>query len=164
MNELTSCDYTNPMKHNVKELSREDLASWLGQRREPRYRADQIQRWLYQKRAASFAEMSNLSAKLREALHEAFMISRLRTLRRDASEDGTAKFLFGLSDGLSIESVLIPETKRLTLCISTQVGCGLGCAFCATALMGLKRNLRSSEIVDQVLEAGRTLPAGTSRR
>ena len=160
MNELTSYDYTNPMKHNVKELSREDLASWLGQRREPRYRADQIQRWLYQKRAASFAEMSDLSAKLREALYEAFTISRLRTVRRDASEDGTAKFLFGLSDGLSIESVLIPETKRLTLCISTQVGCGLGCAFCATALMGLKRNLRSSEIVDQVLEAGRTLPAG----
>ncbi len=147
-------------KRNIKELSREELASWLTERREPRYRADQIQRWLYRKGAASFAEMSDLSARLRGALDEAFAVSRLRTLRSDASADGTVKFLFGLTDGLSIESVLIPEAKRLTLCISTQAGCGLGCAFCATALMGLKRNLRSSEIVDQVIEAARTLQPG----
>ena len=147
-------------KRSVKELNREELESWLGERREPRYRGAQIRRWLYQKRAVSFAEMSDLSARLRQTLEETFTISRLRTLRSDASVDGTVKFLFGLTDGLSIESVLIPEAKRLTLCISTQAGCGLGCAFCATALMGLKRNLRSSEIVDQVLEAARTLEPG----
>jgi 23S rRNA (adenine2503-C2)-methyltransferase len=104
--------------------------------------------------------MSDLSAGLRQKLEEEFSLSRLQTVRRDQSADGTVKFLFGLSDGASIESVLIPEAKRLTLCISTQAGCGLGCAFCATALMGLKRNLRASEIVDQVLEAGRALEPG----
>ena len=147
------------MKANIKELAREELESWLSLRREPRYRAEQIQRWLFQRRAVAFAEMSDLSAALRGALGESFTISRLDTLRRNDSRDGTVKFLLGLSDGLGIESVLIPEPRRLTLCISTQAGCGLGCAFCATALLGLKRNLRSSEIVDQVLEAARTLPA-----
>ena len=76
--------------------------------------------------------------------------------------DGTQKFLWGLSDGHSIESVLIPESKRLTLCVSTQVGCGFGCVFCATAILGLKRSLRASEIVDQILEASRQL-AGEQR-
>jgi 23S rRNA (adenine2503-C2)-methyltransferase len=148
------------VKRNVKELDREELESWLVERREPKYRADQILRWLYRKGVNSFAEMSDLSARLRQTLEDAFAVSRLRTLRRDQAADGTVKFLFGLADGGSIESVLIPEAKRLTLCISTQAGCGLGCAFCATALMGLKRNLRASEIADQVLEAGRALEPG----
>ncbi len=90
-------------------------------------------------------------------MEEHFTISRLKTLRRAEARDGTVKFLFGLGDGASIESVLIPEARRLTLCISTQAGCGFGCAFCATAVLGLKRNLTASEIVDQVLEANRTL-------
>jgi 23S rRNA (adenine2503-C2)-methyltransferase len=77
-------------------------------------------------------------------------------LSRAESRDGTVKFLFGLGDGQSIESVLIPETKRLTLCISTQVGCAYGCAFCATALLGFKRNLTASEVIDQIIEASRT--------
>jgi 23S rRNA (adenine2503-C2)-methyltransferase len=101
--------------------------------------------------------MTNLSRALREQLEENFTISRLRSLRRAESGDGTVKFLFGLGDGASIESVLIPETRRLTLCISTQAGCGFGCAFCATAVMGLRRSLTAAEIVDQVIEAGRTL-------
>lgn len=144
-------------KPNIKELNREELEDWLSQRREPRYRADQIQRWLFQKGVTSFAEMTNLSARLRSVLEEEFSISRLKTLRSDSSRDGTAKFLFGLVDNLTIESVLIPETSRLTLCISTQAGCGFGCAFCATALMGLKRNLRACEIVDQILEVRNSL-------
>ncbi len=147
-------------KRNVKELDREELERWLAERREPKYRADQIRRWLYRRGATAFGEMSDLSAGLRQKLEEEFSLSRLQTVRRDQSADGTVKFLFGLSDGSSIESVLIPEAKRLTLCISTQAGCGLGCAFCATALLGLKRNLRASEIVDQVLEAGRALEPG----
>jgi 23S rRNA (adenine2503-C2)-methyltransferase len=144
-------------KRNIKELSREELEKWLAEHREPKYRADQIRRWLYRKAATTFAGMSDLSAGLREKLEEAFSLSRMQIARRDESRDGTVKFLFSLADGATIESVLIPETKRLTLCISTQVGCGLGCAFCATALLGLKRNLRASEIVDQILEASRTL-------
>ncbi|MBI4489966.1 MAG: 23S rRNA (adenine(2503)-C(2))-methyltransferase RlmN [Deltaproteobacteria bacterium] len=142
-------------KPNIKDLSCKELQDWLTRRREASYRVDQIQRWLFQKGVSSFVEMTNLSAGLRSALEEEFTISRLRTLHSSLSSDGTVKFLFGLSDALSIESVLIPESKRITLCISTQAGCGFGCAFCATALMGLKRSLRASEILDQILEARR---------
>ena len=148
------------MKPNIKDLSRGELEGWLGRRKEPHYRAAQIRQWLFQKGALSFAEMSNLSGALRSALAEDYSISRLTTVRRSSSRDGTVKFLFGLADGLSIESVLIPEAGRLTLCVSTQAGCGFGCAFCATALLGLQRSLAASEIVDQVLEAKRSLAAG----
>lgn len=146
------------MKPNIKDLSRDDLVSWLAERGESHYRAEQIRRWLFQKGALSFSAMTNLSGALRRDLEEAFVISRLEVVRADRAVDGTVKFLFALPDRYEIESVLIPEPKRLTLCISTQAGCGLGCAFCATALLGLKRNLTSAEIVDQILEASRTLP------
>jgi len=145
-------------KRNIKDLSRKELADWLSERREAGYRARQIQRWLFQKGVTAFLEMTDLSVKTREELESEFTISRLKTLRASSSHDGTIKFLFGLSENLAIESVLIPDGWRLTLCISTQAGCGFGCKFCATALMGLKRNLRSSEILDQILEAERTLP------
>ena len=145
------------MKPNIKELSLKELEAELVQRGEPSYRAKQVWQWLFQKRAVSFAEMTNLSAALRARLAEGYTIGRLTLLREAVSKDGTRKFLFGLSDGHSIESVLIPEAKRLTLCVSTQAGCGFGCAFCATAVLGLKRNLRASEILDQILEASRSL-------
>ena len=145
------------VKLNIKDLSLREFETRLVESQQPPYRARQIWQWLFQKRVTSFAEMTNLSASLRAQLSEEFSISRLQTVRKSESRDGTVKFLFGLSDGEGIESVLIPETKRLTLCISTQAGCGFGCAFCATAVLGLKRNLSASEIVDQILEAGRTL-------
>ena len=145
------------MKPNVKDLSKEQFTSYLKERGQPSYRAAQVRQWLYQKRAVSFDEMSNLSGVLRRQLAADFSISRPRIARQSESRDGTVKFLFELADGETIESVLIPETHRLTLCISTQAGCGFGCAFCATALMGLKRNLRASEIVDQVLEVSRMI-------
>jgi 23S rRNA (adenine2503-C2)-methyltransferase len=145
------------MKPNIKDLSFSEFEAYLAQRKQPAYRARQVWQWLYQKRATSFAEMTNVSAALRELLAEDFNIGRLVIERKAVSSDGTVKFLFCLSDGANIESVLIPETKRLTLCVSTQAGCGFGCAFCATALLGLKRNLRAGEIVDQVLEASRAL-------
>ena len=145
------------VKRNIKDLSFKELADFLGERSQPAYRAKQIRQWLFQKRATAFSEMTNLARPLREQLAEHFTISRLKTQRRAEARDGTVKFLFGLVDGASIESVLIPEARRLTLCISTQAGCGFGCAFCATALLGLGRNLTASEIVDQVLEANRTL-------
>jgi 23S rRNA (adenine2503-C2)-methyltransferase len=103
--------------------------------------------------------MTDLSAGLRNLLEKGFSISRLKAVRSSSSVDGTVKFLFGLADGLTIESVLIPDGRRLTLCISTQAGCGFGCDFCATAKIGLKRNLRASEILDQILEARRSLTA-----
>lgn len=147
-------------KRNIKDLSFNELAEFLSEHRHPVYRARQIRQWLFQKRAVTFAEMTNLSGALRDELAEHFIIGRLQTLRRAESRDGTVKFLFGLSDGADIESVLIPEPTRLTLCVSTQAGCGFGCAFCATAVLGLTRNLTASEIVDQVLEASRTLSGG----
>jgi 23S rRNA (adenine2503-C2)-methyltransferase len=149
------------VKPNIKDLSFKDLAAFLAERNHPSYRAGQIRQWLFQKRATAFSEMTNLSRSLREQLEENFTISRLKILRREEARDGTVKFLFGLSDGASIESVLIPEARRLTLCISTQAGCGFGCAFCATAVLGLKRNLTASEIADQVIEASRDLLSGT---
>jgi 23S rRNA (adenine2503-C2)-methyltransferase len=145
------------MKPNIKDLSLQEFEDRLAEVGEPSYRARQVWQWLFQKRANSFAEMTNLPAPFRARLDEDYAVSRLATSRRVESSDGTVKFLFSLADGKTIESVLIPETKRLTLCISTQAGCAFGCAFCATALLGLKRNLSSGEIVDQVLEAGRTL-------
>lgn len=150
------------MKPNIKDLSAQELKEWLAARSEPAYRADQIKGWLYHKGATAFAEMTNLSAALRAALEGEFMISRLRTVRANRSSDGSIKFLFGLADDQNIESVLIPEERRLTLCVSSQAGCGLGCTFCATAQMGLKRNLKASEIVDQILEAQKVL-AGEQR-
>ena len=149
------------MRPNIKDLTLDEFAAYLGQHREPAYRARQVWQWLFQKGANSFAEMTNLPAPFRSRLDEEFAISRLAVTRRAESRDGTVKFLFSLPDGKTIESVLIPETKRLTLCISTQAGCAFGCAFCATALLGLRRNLTSGEIVEQVLETSRTLPADT---
>ena len=145
------------MKPNIKDLSFKQVTAFLIEHHHPAYRAKQLWQWLFQKRAITFADMTNLSRPLREQLDENFSIGRLQTLRRAESRDGTVKFLFGLADGASIESVLIPEPRRLTLCVSTQAGCGFGCAFCATAVLGLKRNLTASEIVDQILEASRTL-------
>ena len=146
------------MNPNIKDMSLQELEAYLAERKEPEYRAKQIWQWLIQKRVPTFAEMTNLPASCRARLAEDFTISRLTTLKTATSTDGTKKFLWGLSDGHSIESVLIPESQRLTLCVSTQAGCGFGCAFCATALLGLKRSLRASEIVDQILEASRSLP------
>ena len=145
---------------NIKDLSFQEFEGYLADRKEPSYRARQIWQWLFQKQAATFSEMTNLPSSWRAGLAKDFSISRLTLLKAISSADGTTKFLWGLSDGESIESVLIPESKRLTLCVSTQVGCGFGCAFCATAILGLKRSLRASEIVDQVLEVNRSLSGG----
>ena len=145
------------MKPNIKDLSFSEFEAYLREHQQPPYRAKQVWQWLYQKHAGSFVEMTNLSATLREQLTQDFTVGRLAIERQANSTDGTVKFLFRLADDHSIESVLIPEARRLTLCISTQAGCGFGCAFCATALLGLKRNLRAGEIVDQILEASRAL-------
>lgn len=146
------------VKPSIEGLTRDELCSWLSIRKEPPYRADQIRRWLYQKRATGFEQMTNISKPLREALRGDFSIGSVSLFRRSASRDGTVKYLFRLADGTTIETVFIPESERATLCVSTQVGCGLGCAFCATARMGLRRNLTSAEIVGQILEAQRRAP------
>ena len=147
-------------KPNIKDLSVSELADYLAAAKQPAYRAKQVWQWLFREHVTDFAAMSNLPAGLREQLERSFTIGRLSILRRHASQDGTVKFLFGLVDGKSIESVVIPEPNRLTICISTQVGCAYGCAFCATGLLGLMRNLSCGEIVEQILEANRAMSDG----
>ena len=127
-----------------------------------RYRSIQIMRWLYQKGVHSFDEMTNLSKKFRQELRQVSFISTLPPVQMERSGDGTQKFLFQLEDGNRIESVLIPDKARLTLCLSTQVGCALGCQFCLTGKMGWKRNLTVSEILNQILSVKTMLPEKTS--
>lgn len=136
---------------NLKSFSSPELEAFLISLGMKRYRANQVYQWLYQKGAASFDEMTNLSKEERTALNEKVYISSLILIKKQTASDGTEKYLFELEDGNRIESVLIPDEKRLTLCISTQVGCSMGCRFCLTGKGGLKRNLEAHEIVDQVL-------------
>ncbi len=116
------------------------------------YRATQIVRYLWERPAASFEEMTALPLPLRRTLAEQFVIPRLDIIARQRSADGTEKFLFRLPDGQEIEVVAIPDSGRLTLCISSQAGCALQCAFCATGRMGFQRNLAAWEIAAQVRE------------
>jgi len=135
----------------------EDLAESLGA---PRYRGRQIATWLYAKGATDIAVMSDLPRDLRETLAQQAEISLPEIERRTPSRDGSQKLVLKLWDGSRIQSVLMPDDDRLTLCVSTQVGCGFGCAFCFTGTMGLDRNLTAGEIVGQVLVARRKLEAG----
>lgn len=137
----------------LKEL--EDFAQELGLQK---YRGSQLFHWVYGKGVDSLDMMTDLSRETRELLSDKAYISTLREVKKQLSSDGTEKFLFELEDGHRIESVLIPEEDRLTLCISTQVGCGMECAFCLTGKGGLARNLKSSEIVNQVLHVQKGLP------
>ena len=138
----------------------EDLLSGWGYKP---YRAKQLLGWLYKKSAASIDAMSDLPQGLREQLAAVFSLQPLELAREQCSRDGTVKFLWRLVDGELVESVLIPasigrdgsQSGRRTLCVSSQVGCAYGCTFCASGLMGYKRNLESSEIVDQVLAVER---------
>jgi len=115
------------------------------------YRGRQVFSWLYRKKVQNFSEMTDISKKLRLELEERFYISRPRLLTAEQSRDGSRKYLFGLVDGSEVESVLICQPTRYTLCISSQVGCAIGCKFCRTAQMGLKRHLTAAEIIGQVI-------------
>lgn len=136
---------------NLKEATIEELEGLVRTLGEPSYRALQIAQWVYLKGATSAEEMTNLSKTLRARLAEVAGLPSLEVLQRVESSDGTVKYLFALPDGEAIEAVVIPEGKRLTLCLSTQVGCRFSCAFCRTAEMGLRRSLEAWEIVDQYL-------------
>ena len=147
---------------DLKNLNPAELNQFLGAFGKERYRSVQILRWLYQKGAQSFDEMTNLSKKFRNELSQVSLISKLHPLRVEQARDGTKKFLFELDDGNRIESVLIPDKTRLTLCLSTQVGCAFGCRFCLTGRLGWKRDLKTSEILNQILTVRRMLPPKTS--
>mgnify|MGYP001764775341 CR=1 FL=1 len=126
------------------------LQEWMAERGEPAYRATQVFGRLWQRPVASFDAMTELPKALREALAQSFRLSTLELATRQRSNDGTEKFLFRLHDGQFIETVAIPDGDRMTFCISSQAGCALKCAFCATGVMGFQRNLQPSEIAGQV--------------
>src|SRR2546427_8641483 len=136
----------------VPDAARTALAQWLAERGEPAYRARQVLPRLWERPVGSWDEATELPAALRRALTEALPLRRLALSARQVSQDGTEKYLWDLGDGEAVESVLIPEGKRRTLCISSQVGCALGCVFCATGRMGFGRNLAPAEIAGQVRE------------
>ncbi len=145
-----------PAKVNPLNLAPADaervLTEFARAEGEPAYRGAQVARRLWRNPAPDFAAMTELPTGFRERLAERFILPRLHLISRQRSVDGTQKFLFGLPDGQGIETVAIPEPGRLTLCISSQAGCALQCAFCATGRMGFQRNLEPWEIAGQVRE------------
>jgi 23S rRNA (adenine2503-C2)-methyltransferase len=139
------------MKSDIKEYLLEELSTYFRENKFPSYYAQQVFGWIYKKRIEDPCLMTNLSKDARKFLKDKFYFSRLDLLNKELSHDGTEKFLFKLKDGSRIESVLIPENKRYTLCISSQVGCKFCCRFCLSGKDGLKRNLTVSEIINQYL-------------
>ncbi|MGI5893647.1 MAG: 23S rRNA (adenine(2503)-C(2))-methyltransferase RlmN [Candidatus Merdivicinus sp.] len=141
---------------DLKGMTLPELQQFLAELGQPKFRAGQVFSWLHQKRVLSFAEMSNIPASLRQKLEEVSEITSLSIERKLVSQlDGTIKYLYRLSDGEHIESVLMRYEHGISLCISSQVGCKMGCAFCASTKAGFVRNLTASEILEQVYTAGR---------
>ncbi len=136
-----------------------DLPQWLASRGLPAYRARQIRRWVFAGRPTSFGDMTSLSKELRASLAAEFCLWTMQIARHSHSPDGTEKLLLTLADGEQIECVLLRDGARRTICISTQVGCAMGCVFCASGLNGVARNLTSGEIIEQMLLLDRLLPA-----
>ena len=157
---ITSFTDNKPL---IYSLRLEEMKQWLEENGEKAFRAAQIFDWLYVKRVTAFEEMSNLSKALRDKLNEEFRINALTEITHQESADGTIKFLFQLIDGHAIETVIMRHNYGNSVCVTTQVGCRIGCTFCASTLGGLKRNLDAGEIVAQVLQAQRALDADEGR-
>ena len=138
-------------KEDIRQLTLEELTEKLVALGEKPYRAKQIHEWLWKKRATSFNDMTNLSLSLRELINKHFIINAIKLSKAQKSDDRTIKNAFLLADDAVIEGVLIPTKKRMTACVSVQVGCSLDCAFCATGKLKRVRNLNPDEIYDQVV-------------
>jgi len=138
------------MKTDLAGLELSELESLVQSLGHKKFHAKQIYQWIWKRGVTDFAEMTNLSVELRAALAADATVSLPRVIHHDVSEDGTQKFVLQLADGKQIESVFIPDTPKQTFCVSTQVGCAMGCAFCLTGKMGLIRHLTAAEIAGQV--------------
>jgi 23S rRNA (adenine2503-C2)-methyltransferase len=147
----------------IYDLTFNGLEEWALANGETKFRASQIFDWLYVKRVSSFEEMTNLSKTLRDKLEANFSMYAMKEALKQVSSDGTIKFLFELSDGYSIETVIMRHQYGNSICVTTQVGCRIGCTFCASTLGGLKRHLTAGEIVSQVLLAQKTLDDSEER-
>lgn len=153
---------TDGMNENKEKIALsgktlEEITTFVKELGLPNYRAKQIHSWIYSKYADSFEQMSDLSKDIRELLNERATVGLLKLAHLEVSNDGTRKYLFQLPDGKLVESVLMAFEDRpsLSACVSSQVGCAVGCTFCATGFLGFKRNLTSQEIVDQVMSIQR---------
>lgn len=146
-----------PQHDYLLDWSESQLIEWLTERGWPRFRARQILTWIYQKRADSFDTMTDLPKGLRAQLASAFEIFRSVTAAHQKSVDGTEKLLLQLADGGRIECVLLRDGPRRSICVSSQVGCAMGCVFCASGLDGVERNLSRGEILEQMLKLQRLL-------
>ncbi|MBW1851771.1 MAG: 23S rRNA (adenine(2503)-C(2))-methyltransferase RlmN [Deltaproteobacteria bacterium] len=145
------------MKVELKGFNAHETEAWVESQGLKPYQGRQIRHWLFKRLAGSFEEMTDLSKPLRGVLKEWANINHLEKVCAPLSQDGTRKYLFSLSDGHFIEAVLIPEEGHFTLCISSQAGCAMGCRFCLTAKQGFKRDLKASEIIDQVIQVRKSM-------
>ena len=144
-------------KMSIYSIRLDQLEEYIVSIGEKKFRAKQIFDWLYKKGVTNFSDMKNVPKSLQEKLAEEFEITTLKTIIKQESADGTMKFLFELQDKYTIESVLMKNKYGNSLCVTTQVGCRIGCTFCASTLGGLKRNLEAGEIVSQVLKVQQEL-------
>src|SRR5699024_11146908 len=145
------------MKTSIYGLTFEELTEWIVEHGEKKFRAQQIWGWLYQKRITEFNEMKNLNASCLALLEEHFYIHTLEEELRQESQDGTIKFLFKLEDGQLVETVLMRLHYALSVCVTTQVGCSIGCSFCAIGILSNNRDLQASEIVEQIMRVQKFL-------
>lgn len=139
------------MKTSIYGLTLEQLVAWLMEHGQKKFRAEQIWDWLYRKRVTTFEDMKNVNKECRDLLEENFVIETLDLQIRQDSEDGTVKFLFKLHDGNLIETVLMRQKYGQSVCVTTQVGCNIGCTFCASGLLKKSRDLTSGEVVEQIM-------------
>ncbi|MBP87458.1 MAG: 23S rRNA (adenine(2503)-C(2))-methyltransferase RlmN [Planctomycetaceae bacterium] len=144
------------MQHILE--SHTDLTAWFAERKQPTFRTEQLRQWLFETRAEQFDDMSNLPKELRSELAQSFQMWTSTTAKHCRATDGTEKLLLQLADGGQIECVLLRDEARRSICISSQVGCAMGCVFCASGLDGVDRNLTTGELIEQMLRLARLLP------
>lgn len=144
-------------KPSIYGLTYDQLTDWLTDHGQQRFRVDQVWNWLYKKRVASFAEMKNVNKQTIELLEENFVLHTTKEELKQESKDGTIKYLFRLADGNLIETVLMRFNYGLSVCVTTQVGCNIGCSFCASGLLRKSRDLSSGEIVEQIMNVQKHL-------
>ena len=144
-------------KKSIYSMTFDELSDWIVEQGQKKFRAQQIWEWLYRKRIGHFSEMTNVNKDCINLLQESFQINTLNLQVKQASKDGTVKFLFQLSDENIIETVLMRQKYGLSVCVTTQVGCNIGCSFCASGLLRKVRNLNAGEIVEQIIWVQRYL-------
>ena len=155
---ITRISAATNMTRHILNQSVSDLIRWCADQDIPAYRARQIQAWLFQRRAREFRDMTDLPVALRDQLAEEFNLWSTKVIKHSATNDGTEKLLVQLSDGGQVECVLLRDGQRRSICISSQVGCAMGCVFCASGLDGVERNLTPGEILEQMLLLQHLLP------